>query len=122
MFPVRESRFKSAFRRSLDAAIEFATLGEYGYAPAWDAGDSAVVTDRRDWLTEAPDWDFGASSTPSVLEPASAAGRARVNADRRSAPSCAGQPLRGRALTPTLPRASRQRGGMAPREHTCTAE
>jgi hypothetical protein len=30
MFPRSESRLKTAFRRSLDAAIDFATLGEYG--------------------------------------------------------------------------------------------
>ena len=33
MFPTPSSRFKTALRRSIDAAIDFATLGEYGIEP-----------------------------------------------------------------------------------------
>jgi hypothetical protein len=44
MFPRSESRLKTAFRRSLDAAIDFATLGEYGYAPAWKDAGAAGAT------------------------------------------------------------------------------
>ena len=129
MFPPAQSRFRTAFRRSLDAAIEFATLGEYGYAPAWEGESATVAADGRAWLTEPMSWDFasvrpgspidGGTAAAALLEPASAAGRARRNAERREAPACAGQPLRGRALTPALPRGSRKRDGMAPREQAC---
>jgi hypothetical protein len=33
MFPSQKSRFSTLFRRSIDAAIDFATLGEYGLEP-----------------------------------------------------------------------------------------
>ena len=132
MFPPAQSRFRTALRRSLDAAIEFATLGDYGYAPAWEGETATVAADRRTWLTEPMSWDFAGDREPAragdgaaaavLVEPASAAGRARRNAERREAPACAGQPLRGRALTPALPRPSRKRDGMAPREQSCTAE
>jgi len=63
---------------------------------------------------------------PTKLQPASAAARARVEqnrlAERNSAPHCAGQPVRGRALEPTLPRKARHREGMAPREQRCVSD
>ena len=131
MFPPTQSRLKTAFRRSLDAAIDFATLGDYGYAPAWEGPAAESPADGRVWLTEPLSWDFDGANAASatgdgtpaaaLLEPASAAGRTRRNAERREAPACAGQPLRGQALTPKLPRASRSRDGMAPREQSCAA-
>jgi hypothetical protein len=131
MFPPTQSRFRTALRRSLDAAIDFATLGDYGYAPAWEGPAADASADERAWLTEPVSWDFavtaGASlsgdgaATAALLEPASAAGRARRNAERREAPACAGQPVRGRALASKLPRTSRTRDGMAPREQACSA-
>src|SRR5687768_3713356 len=131
MFPPHQSRFKTALRRSLDAAIEFATLGDYGYAPAWEGPADDAAVDGRNWLTEPVSWDFAGvqvapaagegTAAAALLEPASAAGRARRNAERREAPACAGQPLRGRALTPALPQTARKRDGMAPREQSCSA-
>jgi hypothetical protein len=130
MFPRTETRMKTMFRRSLDAAIDFATLGEYGYAPAWEVAERANLpdTDSRTYAADLSDWGFDDdawqrpgqnASQPAAVEPASAAGRALRNAERRSAPDCAGQPLRGRALTPQLPRSSRHRDGMAPRSQDC---
>jgi hypothetical protein len=127
MFPRPETRIRTVFRRSLDAAIEFATLGEYGYAPAWEGPGRLAPLDN----SVAQDWGFDAvdpaaapqrGAKAALLEPSSAAGRARRNAERRAAPACAGQPLRGHALTPQLPRTSRQRDGMAPREQYCVAD
>ena len=124
MFPTPTSRFRTAFRRSLDAAIEFATLGEYGYAAAWEGAQGDEPTRPGD------PGALDARSTPAVrdrpepelLRPASAAGRARRNADTRGTPRCAGQHLRGRALEPKLPRAARSRDGMAPRDPRRTAD
>ena len=114
MFPNPTSRFRTAMRRSLDAAIDFATLGEYGWSAAWDAPDAGVPDGGSLAVAERP--------VAQVLRPVSAAGRARLNAETREAPRCAGQPLRSRALEPALPRASRSRDGMAPREQHCVAD
>jgi hypothetical protein len=137
MFPTRQSRIKTAFRRSIDAAIDFATLGEYGLASAWEdpaaaAGSGTATRARQDtpslaWRAGAP--AVGTSATPRtavLLQPASAAARAlresQATPERPPTPHCLGQPLRGRALERTLPRAARQRDGMAPREQRCIAD
>jgi len=134
MFPTHPSRLKTALRRSIDAAIDFATLGEYGLASAWEdpaaaAGSTTATRARQDSSSLA--WRAGAPSvaavgrprpTTTLLQPASAAARARVNDEHRATPGCAGQPLRGRALEPTLPRTARSRDGMAPREQRCRAD
>jgi hypothetical protein len=141
MFPTRSHRFKTAIRRSIDAAIDFATLGEYGLASAWEdpvaaAGSGTATRARQE--TPSLAWRAGApapaaassaelqaateSRTATLLQPASAAGRARRNDERRDAPLCAGQPVRGRVLEPTLPRTARHRDGMAPREQRCVAK
>ena len=131
MFPLPESRIRSLFRRSVDAAIDFATLGEYGLASAWEdpapAGSGTATRARQDnrlavrvgapaTLDQPRD---GRAGTAVLLQPASAAGQARRNEERRVAGLCAGQPLRGRALERQLPRAARSRDGMAPREQGC---
>jgi hypothetical protein len=144
MFPEPTSRFRTALRRSLDAAIDFATLGEYGWAAAWEgpdaagggpsapgaAGGTATAITPSPW-TPAIRLDSGAggaatavaeSPAAALLRPASAAGRARKNAEVREAACCAGQPLRSRARDPQLPRAARSRDGMAPREQGCTTD
>lgn len=130
MFPRPESRFRDVFRRSVDAAIDFATLGEYGLASAWeDPADPGPGTDPRSGqalglgsLIGTPGTGAGpAVARPPIatsLRPASAAGRARADGERRSAPLCAGQHLRSRVMDP-LPRTSRSRDGMAPREPRC---
>ena len=121
MFPPAQTRLRSALRRSVDAAIEFATLGEYGFASAWEdqagsAGGSAADAPPAPTNSTAP-------RATTFVEPASAAGRARRDAQRREAPRCCGQPLRGRVRDPQLPRVARSRDGMAPRELRClTAE
>ena len=147
MFPTPQSRIKTAFRRSIDAAIDFATLGEYGLASAWEdpaaaAGSGTATRARQD--TPSLAWRAGAPApgaaraagagavaaaaprTATVLQPASAAARAlreqQVAPGHPEAPHCFGQPLRGRALERTLPRAARKRDGMAPREQRCTAD
>ena len=144
MFPEPTSRFRTALRRSLDAAIEFATLGEYGWAAAWEgpdaasaagapagaAGATATAIAPSAWTAAVPiDPAAGGTATAvaqppaaALLRPASAAGRARKNAEKREAACCAGQPLRSRALDPQLPRTARSRDGMAPREQRCTAD
>lgn len=146
MFPPRQSRFRTMLRRSVDAAIDFATLGEYGLASAWEdpaaataPSGSGTATRARQELSLSPAQRAGAPAAATrsgagigsvgavtdrprsavLLQPASAAGRARRNDDRRDAPRCAGQHLRTRALEPTLPRAARSRDGMAPREQRC---
>jgi hypothetical protein len=128
MFPPTETRIKTFFRRSIDAAIDFATLGEYGLASAWEdpAAATGSGTPRAHQDTPSLMWRAGApaaeGATPrsaTLLQPASAAARALRNEERREAPVCAGQPLRSRALEPTLPRTARKRGGMAPREQRC---
>jgi hypothetical protein len=139
MFPRPESRFKTAFRRSLDAAIDFATLGEYGYAPAWDDAGTDGASDA-DWgfdgawaspdgaatgvgtAVAAPPTQRGAATTAALVPPATAAARALRNAERRAEPVCAGQPTRARELSRQLPRVARQRDGMAPREQHCAAD
>jgi hypothetical protein len=133
MFPTRSSRLTTALRRSIDAAIDFATLGEYGLASAWEdpaaaAGSGTATRARQDaptvaWRAGAPvAAAAGAARTSTLLQPASAAGRARRNDERRDAPWCSGQPLRGRGLEPTLPRTARTRDGMAPREQGCPSD
>src|SRR4051812_45845953 len=130
MFPTPQSRIKTAFRRSIDAAIDFATLGEYGLASAWEdpaaAGSGTATRARQDtpslaWRAGAP--AAGTSRTATLLKPASAAARAlreqQAAPERPPTPHCAGQPLRGRALERTLPRPARTRDGMAPREQRC---
>jgi hypothetical protein len=164
MFPTRQSRIKTAFRRSIDAAIDFATLGEYGLASAWEdsaaaAGSGTATRARQD--TPSLAWRAGAPApgaaraagaaavatasgaaraagaaavasagsaprTATVLQPASAAARAlrgqQATPDLPVPSHCSGQPLRGRALERTLPRAARKRDGMAPREQRCAAD
>jgi hypothetical protein len=128
MFPTTETRLKTFFRRSVDAAIDFATLGEYGLASAWEdpaaAAGSGTPRAHRDtpslmWRAGAPAAASAEARTATLLQPASAAARALRNEERRESPACAGQPLRSRALEPTLPRPSRKREGMAPREQRC---
>ncbi len=136
MFPTPQSRIKTALRRSIDAAIDFATLGEYGLASAWEdpaavAGSGSATRARQDtpsltWRAGAPATAATSSATAgaerrtaTLLQPASAAARAMREQEPRSEPHCAGQPLRGRALEPTLPRVARSRDGMAPREQRC---
>jgi hypothetical protein len=128
MFPHPETNLRTFFRRSIDAAIDFATLGEYGLASAWEdhadgipaVAGSGTATRARRGDARAP--RGGAPATAVLLKPASAAGRARVNDARRDLATCAGQPLRGRALDPQLPRKARSRDGMAPREQRCLAD
>ena len=134
MFPTPPPRFRTALRRSIDAAIEFATLGEYGWAAAWegagrpdDAGASASRAAPSGSLTAMAGDAVGATVTveqpaAALVRPLSAAGRARRDADSRNAPRCAGQPLRSRAFEPALPRTARTRDGMAPREQRCSAD
>ena len=126
MFPHPESRFRTMLRRSVDAAIDFATLGEYGLASAWEdpapAGSGTATRARQEnRLTVrvgAPATREGTRSAV-LLKPASAAGRAAHNDERRDAGRCAGQHVRGRALERQLPRTARSRDGMAPREQSC---
>jgi hypothetical protein len=133
MFPNRETRMKTFFRRSIDAAIDFATLGEYGLASAWEdpaaaAGSGTATRARQD--TPSLAWRAGAPAatgrTATLLQPSSAVARALRDQQRDPAqpagPHCAGQHLRSRALQPTLPRAARTRDGMAPREQRCLAD
>ena len=133
MFPTSQSRFKTALRRSIDAAIDFATLGEYGLASAWEdpaaaAGSGTAPRARQD--TPSLAWRAGAPAatgrTATLLQPASAAARALREQQRHpehpAGPYCAGQHLRSRALQPTLPRAARSRDGMAPREQRCLSD
>ena len=143
MFPTPSSRLKTALRRSIDAAIDFATLGEYGLASAWEdpaaaTGSGTATRARQDspsltWRAGAPAVGAGAGVAPgatavaerrttSLLQPASAAARALRNQERRSTPECAGQPTRSRAIEPTLPRTARHRDGMAPREQRCRGD
>jgi hypothetical protein len=128
MFPHPETRIKTFFRRSIDAAIDFATLGEYGLASAWEdpaTGNPAVVgsgTATRARRGDTPAPRGGVPATATLVKPASAAGRARHNDERRDNAACAGQHVRGRALEPTLPRKARSRDGMAPREQRCLAD
>lgn len=129
MFPLPESRLRTILRRSVDAAIDFATLGEYGLASAWEnptpAGSGTVTRARQDnrlaVRAGAPASREAArgATTAVLLKPASAAGRAAHNGVRRDAGHCAGQHLLGRALDAQLPRAARSRDGMAPREQRC---
>jgi hypothetical protein len=133
MFPRPETRIKTLFRRSIDAAIDFATLGEYGLASAWEdpadgipavAGSGTATRARRLGDLSAPRGGVpvpaaGSTATATLLKPASAAGRARRNEERRDSAPCAGQHLRSRAMEPQLPRKTRSRDGMAPREQRC---
>lgn len=135
MFPTPQTRIKTAFgrsiRRSIDAAIDFATLGEYGLVSAWEdpaaaAGSGTATRARQDtpslaWRAGAP--AAGTGRTATLLKPASAAARAlreqQARQEATTTPVCSGQPLRGRALERTLPRPARKRDGMAPREQRC---
>jgi hypothetical protein len=106
MFPRPESRFKTAFRRSLDAAIDFATLGEYGYAPAWDDAGTDGASDA-DWgfdgawaspdgaatgvgtAVAAPPTQRGAATTAALVPPATAAAIAAPPTQRGAATTAA---------------------------------
>src|SRR3954470_16082795 len=100
MLPTPQSRIKTALRRSLDAAIDFATLGEYGLTSAWEdpaaaAGSGTATRARQDtpslaWRAGAPAADSGRTAT--LLKPASAAARAlreqQARAEGPAAPAC----------------------------------
>jgi hypothetical protein len=129
MFPHPESRFRTALRRSIDAAIDFATLGEYGLASAWEepyAAESATAPRARQddalALRAGAAAPSAATATATLVQPASAAGRARIAEDRHAAPACAGQHVRSRMMDPQLPRKARSRDGMAPREQRCLVD
>jgi hypothetical protein len=94
MFPLAKTRFASAARRSIDLALEFATLGEYRLpAEPEEAGPAAQ------WRG------------PSGL----ADPRARARAEARA--ESVGVPTRPRAdrLRPATPAARRLQPGVAPR-------
>ena len=129
MFPLPKTSFRTLFRRSLDAAIDFATLGEYGLASAWEdpaaTGSGTAARARQDGDVLALRVGVpaiaarGTATASALLKPVSAAGRARRNDERRDGGSCAGAHSRTRALERQLPRTARSRDGMAPREQGC---
>jgi hypothetical protein len=110
MFPSSDNSLRTIVRRGIDAAIDFATLGEYGWATALDdLGDPTAFVPRpssEPLLALAPPV-VGTAALPrdrkprtmasqaaASLAPTSAAARARSNAERRSVSICSGTPVR----------------------------
>jgi hypothetical protein len=129
MFPTLETRMPTMIRRGIDAAIDFATLGEYGLASALSpAGDDAwrfvppTMPPVARTVSAAPPALPGAAAPGAVapapaaqLRPASAAARAARSTERRALPACAGQPTRTfSAGHPRPPQAKRSRKGTVP--------
>jgi hypothetical protein len=124
MFPSSDNSLRTMMRRGIDAAIDFATLGEYGWATALDSlGDPTAFVPRptaEPLIALAPPV-VGTAGVPrrltmaseaaASLAPTSAAARARANAGRRATSICTAVPAR---RLPVVKASSRTRGGAAP--------
>jgi hypothetical protein len=116
MFEARETRFSDLLRRSLDCALEFATLGEYRLRTRRRALDSDLAAPRRSAAT-----GRSAAVRARVVMPATAAGRMRNELLLEAAVADRGCEGRGRR---DAPGASRQRsrkrdGAAAPAPQPC---
>ena len=110
MFPSSDNSLRTMMRRGIDAAIDFATLGEYGWSAALDElGDPTAFVPRptSEALIALAPPVAGTAGVPrearrltmateaaASLTPTSAAARARANARRRSTSICNGMPAR----------------------------
>jgi hypothetical protein len=135
MFPPAENRIGTFLRRSVDAAIDFATLGEYGLSSAMDERPArlAPLPPRADVLTVAlapPPVPAAAALAPADLreafrlQAASAAARKLTAAAHVASPAAAPaaqHPHRRRgAAAPAAQHKSRKRAGSATRtEQLC---
>ena len=130
MFPTTETTFSARFRRGLERAVQFATLGEYG-AP--ELAEPPVPRARsRARVTPTPAWHAPRSAV--AVGPATAAARrgvessasASANAPRRNEPPksvSARAALRDLGLRSSGAAAPRRRtrvGQPTPRPQVCT--
>jgi hypothetical protein len=117
MFPPPETTLSARFRRGLERAIEFATLGEYGVA-------EAQQEPRRRFVPPPPP-AWSAERSAAAVGPATAAAR-RTLAPRRNEPPKrvpARAALRDLGLRPggvASPRRRTRVGQPAPRPQPCT--
>jgi hypothetical protein len=127
MFPSSDNSLRTIVRRGIDAAIDFATLGEYGWTTALDdLGDPTALVPRPSSeallalappvvgtaaLPRDPKPLTMASAAAASLVPTSAAARARSNAGRRSVSICNGTPVR---RLPVMKTAAHKSRGEAP--------
>jgi hypothetical protein len=126
MFPSSDNSLRTMMRRGIDAAIDFATLGEYGWSTALDElGNPNAFVPRPSseplialappvaGTAQAPRHLTMASAAAASLAPTSAAARARANAARRSTSICSGMPVRRLPVVnvAAAPPKARERGG-----------
>lgn len=129
MFPTSDNSLRTIVRRGIDAAIDFATLGEYGWSTAMeDPGEPLAFVPRPSAeptvalappavaVLRDPRPLTAASEAAAGLVPTSAAARARTNTERRAVSICSGMPVR-RLPVMTAPKPApekpRTRGGGA---------
>jgi hypothetical protein len=110
MFPSSDNSLRTMMRRGIDAAIDFATLGEYGWSAAMEQlGDPSAFVPRPSSealvalapplagtaaLPRDPRPLTMASAAAASVAPTSATARARTNTERRSVSICSGMPVR----------------------------
>lgn len=108
MFPTDRAALETALARVLDVAVEFATLGEYRFAPLPDAAHgTASASDGPDPVKRRGGSSVGATSD-RLPAPATALGRirAREAAAQAALPAC---PAEGRGSSARSPRRPRKR-------------
>jgi hypothetical protein len=115
MFPTPKSPTTSLLRRGIDAAVQFATLGEF-------AVDEAPQPSRR--RRPAPPKPWRPGRTASQVVPATAAGRRQGEPPKRLPTRAAVRSLAMRPAPTSSPRPrSRKRAGQPPaRPQPCIAE
>lgn len=106
MFPTDRAALESALARVLDVAVEFATLGEYRFAPLPDAAHgTASASDGPGPATRRGSSSVGVTS-PKLPAPATALARMRAAEAAQPAPQC---PAQGRGSTARQPSRSQRR-------------
>jgi hypothetical protein len=108
MFPTDRAALETALARVLDVAVEFATLGEYRFAPLPDAAHgTASASDGPDPVKRRGSSSVGVTSD-RLPAPATALGRIRA-AEAAAEPVQSPCPAEGRGSSARPPRQPRVR-------------
>jgi hypothetical protein len=122
MFPDRVTRLSDALLTAAGAAIEFATLGEYGLIADEAAGAAAAARPRAGWEATAGAGPLAALGTlardaeradPAYLRPATPAARGLAPPTTQAPVGQACRPGRARRAQPA-PQRGRSRAGQPP--------
>jgi hypothetical protein len=115
MFPTTETTFSARFKRGLERAVQFATLGEYG-APE-PAGPPAPRARSRARVTPAPAWRAPRSAV--AVGPATAAARRGAESSASAATARRNEPPKSVSARAALRDLGlRSSGAAAPRRRT----